>query len=155
LTAFAVCRSAYAAALAGTVDLAATAILDDLVTFPLAVRALGFRTAVPILLPVMMVMVMVGVRASTVTATADDGPVAGGASFDCQCGDWSDGAEHGGERADQTAQGQPARGGRGQRYRESVEAIRVHPRSRAAHAVRRRYGKKHSIHVSRDFLGAE
>src|SRR5215208_365616 len=136
LTALAVSRSTYGAALAGAIDLAATAILDDLVTFPVTELASGFRTALPVLLLV-MVVVMIGVMVSTPTSTADDGPIAAArAPGDRLGGERGDVAERGGERGDQTAQDQPARGGRGQRFRESVKAIRVHPRSRAAHAVR-------------------
>ena len=143
LTALAVSRSTYGAALAGAIDLAATAILDDLVTFPVTELASGFRMALPVLLLVMVVMI--GVMVSTPTATADDGPIAAArAPGDRLGGERGDVAERGGERGDQTAQDQPARGGRGQRFRESVKAIRVHPRSRAAHAVRHRWGKNES-----------
>jgi hypothetical protein len=81
----------------------------------------------------MMVMVMVGVMASTVTATADDGPIAAaaGTTHDRWVRDLGDRADHDGERGDQTPHCQPTRGGCGQRFRESIKAIRVHPRSRA------------------------
>jgi hypothetical protein len=74
LTALAVTRRADGPAPAGAVDLAATSILDDLVTFPLAELATGFRAALAVL--VLPIPVMLWVMAPVPAATADDGPIA-------------------------------------------------------------------------------
>jgi hypothetical protein len=112
LTTLAVSRHADCPALAGAVDLAATAILDELIAFPFAELAAVFRMALP-LLPLSVMTVMIGGTASSATATTDNRLIAAatGAPRDRQGGARSDAANCGNQRRDQSAQRQPARSG--------------------------------------------
>jgi hypothetical protein len=133
-TAQAVSRHAHGPAQAGAIDLAAATILDDLAAFPLTELTPGFRTALrvlplPVTIPVAIVVIAIvvitivviaivvmtspasAIASTTISATADEGPiaVAAGAPRNRQDGDRGGVAEYGRDRGNETAQRQPAR----------------------------------------------
>jgi hypothetical protein len=134
LTAHAVTWRADLPALAGAVDLAATAILDDLVARSFTQRVAGFRTALLGLPP----PVMIGVMAPSAAATTDDGPITVAASV--KCDGWIEDrrgeAECGSPRGAKSAQRQPARGSGAEGLRQTAEPIRIHARAGCLAAYR-------------------
>jgi hypothetical protein len=66
--------SAYRAAFAGAIDRAAAAVADDLIAFPIAEPAAGFRSAFFLLPPPVMIAILTPPPPAP-GATADDGPI--------------------------------------------------------------------------------
>ena len=85
ITADAFIRLADLPALTGAIDVATTAILDNLIAFPMAELVPGFRAAIMVLVTSVSIVIMVPLMVPVMTA--DDSPIAAAAGVDCDDGE--------------------------------------------------------------------